>query len=259
MGVFVLTLIYWLSDIAVAFWIGGLLAAALLFSAPLDVSPENIALLIHSASTPIDLLDRLRPFQIGAGIVLIASIIFGFVLERAHRRSVRWWIVWFVRSVAIIGLIVTGLYGAGDLRDRIKNVESLRDQLQRDLVTIAPSQQLQTDRGSATADSASAASTYARQLTAEAHSSYRAAGSTFMSWAWIEALLGAFVLLVSAYREASWRRKAKRATPEPPPLDDEPIEGELIPPAESEDVAEEKKPDTVSKSKSEDGTTDKNR
>jgi hypothetical protein len=247
-----------LSDIAVAFWIGGLLAAALLFSAPLDVSPENLALLIHSASTPIDLLDRLRPFQIGAGVILIASIVFGFVLERTHRRVVRWWIVWFVRSAAIIGLIVTGLYGAGDLRDRIKNVESLRDQLQRDLVTIAPSSQSQSDAGTAEADSASAASTYARQLSAEAHTSYRAAGSTFMSWAWIEALLGAFILLVSAYREASWRRKAERATTEPPALpDNEPIEVELIPPAESEDASDEKDSGAASKSKSDDDTMGK--
>jgi len=256
-GVLVLTLIYWLSDIAVAFWIGGLLAAALLFSAPLDVSPENLALLIHSASTPIDLLDRLRPFQIGAGVILIASIIFGFVLERAHRRAVRWWIVWFVRSAAIMGLIVTGIYGAGDLRDRIKNIESLRDQLQSDLVTVAP--RTQSDAGVAAADSANSASTYARQLAAEAHTSYRAAGSTFMSWAWIEALLGAFILLVSAYREASWRRKAERTTTDSSPTlpENEPIDVELIPPIEPENASERKDSDAVPKPKSDDSSTGK--
>ena len=35
----VLTAVYWLSDLAVAMWMGGLLTVSLLLGLPLDVSP----------------------------------------------------------------------------------------------------------------------------------------------------------------------------------------------------------------------------
>ena len=203
MIVVIMVFIYWLSNIAVALWIGGFFAYWLLLQLPLTVSADQttIAALVHGVSLSIGMLDRLRPVVVAACIILLAGVIVSAIIER--RRSVSWWALWIWRSGAAVAMVGMALYSSGDIRSRIERVE---DKVQTTVATTSP---VMVDSASTAVDTPRAGDERISQepdASQEIHAAFTDFRERFDDWMWIEFLLGAMVLLAGAIKEAAWRR-----------------------------------------------------
>jgi len=196
----VLTVTYWLADIAVALWMGGLVAIGLLLQVPLNVTidKQSMQVLVYAANVTVNLLDRVRPIIIGGSLLLAASVVLSVTLEAPMlRRRISWWALCLVRSAAAAAMIVTFIYASGDMR--------------------APAQQLEDlARGyysTATAPDTSAALTPEEQLNAEVETHLALFGDRYDRYMGIQLALGALIFLAGAIRQATWRREPPKPTP----------------------------------------------
>jgi hypothetical protein len=209
-GVFVLAIVYWLSDLAIAFWIGGLVAATMLFGMPLGPADLEVESLIHVAMVPMAFLDQYRPFFIGAGVILLASTAVSYIVERPLRTTVRWWVSWIVRSASVVALVSVSLYGAGEMSSHVNQIESLSGINYSDI-------SFPDDENSLAPDTVASGGSLRRKLVADTSLVFTDARLTFVYWAKIEGALVCLILLVGAYREASWRNKSRSVSPAPLP------------------------------------------
>jgi hypothetical protein len=215
-GVFVLAIVYWLSDLAIAFWIGGLVAATMLFGMPFGPADLEVESLIHVAMIPMAFLDQYRPFFIGAGVILLASTAVSYIVERSLRTTVRWWATWIVRSASVVALVSVSLYGAGEMSSHVNQIESLSGINYSDISFPNDANSMAPDTG-VSRDTVASGSTLRRKLVADTSLVFTDARTTFVYWAKIEGALVCLILLVGAYREASWRNKSRSVSPAPLP------------------------------------------
>jgi len=194
-SVILLTAIYWLSDLVVALWLGGLLMVSLVFTLPLDLLPEGAspAALAVGVSTSVRMIDRLRPFAAAASVVLIASVVLSVILERQGRHSFGWWVIWFVRSLAAVAMVAVALYSFGDMDSLIVRLEADISSLTAPSMTGAGADTLaRAIRGEPTAETVRA--------------SFHELDERYTGWMWVELALGSIVLLAAAIKQAVWRR-----------------------------------------------------
>lgn len=212
MGAVVMVFVYWLSDIAVALWIGGFVAYWLLLQLPtiMPADPAPASVLVHDASLALGMLDQLRPVIVAASVILLASAIVGVIVER--RRSILWWLLWIWRSATVVTMVAVALYFFGDVRSLI---ERLEDSSQAAVTMTIP---VLTDSTAGVADAPRfprAAISPGEDVAQDIRAAFNDFRARFGKWMWTEVLLGVMVLLTGAIREATWRRGGKDVPEEP--------------------------------------------
>ncbi len=212
---FALTVIYWLSDLSVAVWLGGLVATGLLLASIDLASGADIAATIIAGGGPLDLIDRFRPLYIGAAVVLLSSILFGFMLERDHRHGFQWWSYWTIRSVVIFALIGVALYGAGDKRSEF-HVFELSAEVEREILRSITREDSADSRVELVGDPSAIMEVLGERRMEKFRTAFSEFRTSYYRWAVFEGLLAASILLLSGYREATWLGPLKRLKkPEP--------------------------------------------
>lgn len=206
---FALTVIYWLSDLSVAVWLGGLVATGLLLASIDLASGADIAATIVAGGGPLDLLDRFRPLYIGAAVVLVSSIVFGFMLERDHRQGFTWWSYWTIRSAVIFALIGVALYGAGDKRSELHLVELSAD-MNREILRSITRDDGMDGRVEIVGDPSAIMEVLGDRMMGKFRTAFREYRTSYYRWATLEGMLAASILLLSGYREATWLGPLKR-------------------------------------------------
>ena len=211
-----LTLAFWLANLALAAWFGGLIVSGQIVMAANPGASTGVSDLNVQALASVELLDLLRSIYIGSAIVLVASTVFSFLLERDYRRGIRWWTVFVIRTLAIGALMGTSLYSAGRTdasRDRVEDQlehaqhEALRPDRRLGLgsaalgVDAADTDMVQADTSSAASDEGL---DMARDVIADAYGEF---SSIYVSRAWIEGLIVAIILFTGAWREATWMHR----------------------------------------------------
>lgn len=210
-AVVILVVFYWISDLVVALWIGGLLAGGRLFTLPLDLLPEgasSVALEV-AARTTIGMIDKLRPFFVAAAIVLMASVVLSVVLERQARHSLGWWVIWVIRSATSVAMVAVAFYSFGILDAQITRVEqqlaSLRTATGAGSLPGSVGNTAPHSPGAVSQTQPPEAARYGRATAETVRTSFQALHATYAEWMWVEFALGAFIILAGAVKEAAWR------------------------------------------------------
>jgi hypothetical protein len=216
----ILTAVYWLSDLAAAMWMGGLLMVSLMFALPLDILPQGAspAAVIMGATTAVAMIDRLRPFVSGAAVILLVSVVLGVLLERRARRSIAWWVIWLLRSISGVAMVGVALYSFGNLDSHIARLEYNMSTLQNSLAIKAATDT--TVAGATLLSPAIMQNPYESATTATVRANFAQVQARYRYWMWIQLVLGSAVLFAGALKQAAWRRSwgvGKEAEPESPP------------------------------------------
>ena len=197
-----LTIVYWLSDLFLALWLGAL---ALAFQTMDSVAPD--ALLV--------MLGALGKVLLVVALVLVASAVLEVVLGYRDRSSFGWWLVWSLRTIAIIALTGFAIWAAS-------KVDSERGRLEEVVAVEAASREITVPSATPPplGDSAAAASTTvpdtavgsdrAMPPAASGNDPVVVAGAELVAaysfWAPIQFALGAIIFLAGAVKQAAWRQ-----------------------------------------------------
>lgn len=201
----VLTAVYWLSDLAVAMWMGGLLTVSLLLGLPLDVSPAGDPMLLaNGASTAVEMILRPRPYIFGAALILLASVVIGVILERRARRSFAWWVIWLLRSLSGLFMFIVAIYSFGNLDPYITKMQNSVDTLKKSLAVQASAESAVQDGSQEL--SRVMENPYDAATVETLKADFTALQNRYRHWMWIQLLLGSAVLFAGALKQAAWRR-----------------------------------------------------
>lgn len=200
-----LTAVYWLSDLAVAMWMGGLLVVGLLIGLPLDLPQGADPILVaNGASTAVEMILRPRSYIIGAAFILFASVVLGVILERRARRSFAWWVIWLLRSVSGVCMFGVAVYSFGNLDSYINTIQDSSDTLKKSL-TVQESAQSATQMPDVDI-ARMMQNPYAAATVATVRTDFGNLQKRYEYWMWIQLLLGSVVLFAGALKQAAWRR-----------------------------------------------------
>jgi len=206
-SVVTMTVFYWISDLIVALWVGGLLTVGHLFALPLELLPGDAGpqAAVLAAETAIGMIDKLRPLFVAAAIILIASVVLSVILERQARHSVGWWVMWVVRSAVSVGMVAVGFYSLGEIAAGVAQVEQDIASVRSPTASFPGTDTTAVRQGLAPSSSLPGSRTFGEGTTETVFAGLRALHGTYKKWMWIEFVLGAFILLAGAIKEAAWR------------------------------------------------------
>ncbi len=220
-----LTFVYWLSDIAAGVFMGALVLAAFIIQLPSDVL---------GAAGIVRVLDKLTPLSVAALVVLSASFVIVIAVERRSRSSFGWWVLWIVRSAAVVALAGITLYAAGELgstKRRVLNAVAVQPLEPRPPQAVAAQSDSLREAVADTAGAAPVENTdpTSASLRSELDRAVAELRATFSYWFWPQVLLAATVFLVGAIRQSAWRHAwGERATVKT--ADTGEVPGDAVPP-----------------------------
>ena len=188
-----LTIIYWLADILLSVWLGGLVLAYLVLG---GLVPEAIPPLLHGLAKLI----------LPMAIVLGTSTILIAVLGHRDRNSFGWWLVWLIRTTAAFCLIGFAIWGASKVDNDLEDLETAISQNAADQQLVRPSSVPPvTPPDTLTESSESVVDVPAPALTGMVEAKSKFVG-TYNFWMGLQFALGVVVFFTAAFRQAAWRQ-----------------------------------------------------